>query len=140
MSLEGTNDPLENDDTMLIPSIPELEARIQVLEVRNADLELRNIALTKTVSLLSNLEIDPQTKINKVNKHVTTILRRYQERISAITHLETNDSNNQAVYDIVDLWSRCLCIEDFLHSQDTVDNGYRVRPVYTPSDLSLIHI
>ena len=105
MSLEGTNDPLENDDTMLIPSIPELEARIQVLEVRNADLEIRNIALTKTVSLLSNLDIDPQTKINKVNKHVTKILQRYQERISAITHLETNDSNNQAVYDIVDLWS-----------------------------------
>ena len=59
MSLEGTNDPLENDDTMLIPSIPELEARIQVLEVRNADLEIRNIALTKTVSLLANLDIDP---------------------------------------------------------------------------------
>ena len=103
MSLEGTNDTLENDEAMLTPSIPELEARIQVSEVRNADLELRNIALTKTVSLLSNLEIDPQTKINKVNKHVTKILQRYQERISAITHLETNDSNNQAVYDIVDL-------------------------------------
>ena len=139
MSLEGTNDPLENDDTMLIPSIPELEARIQVLEVRNADLEIRNIALTKTVSLLSNLDIDPQIKINKVNKHVTKILQRYQERISAITHLETNDSNNQAVYDIVDLWSRCLCIEDFIHGPDTLDNGYRVRPVYTPSDYVVLY-
>ena len=33
MSLEGTNNPLENDEAMLTPSIPELEARIQVLEV-----------------------------------------------------------------------------------------------------------
>ena len=62
MSLEGINDPLENDDTMLIPSIPELEARIQVLEIRNADLEIRNIALTKTVSLLANLDIDVEKK------------------------------------------------------------------------------
>ena len=125
--MENT-DPLDNEE-MLTPSIPELEARIQVLEVRNADLELRNVTLTKTISLLSNLEIDPQTKINKVNKHVTTILQKYHDRISAITHLETNDANNQAVYDIVDLWSRCLCIEDFLHGPDTIDNGYRIRPV-----------
>ena len=139
MSLEGTNDPLENDDTMLIPSIPELEARIQVLEIRNADLEIRNIALTKTVSLLANLDIDPKIKINKVNQHVTKILKRYQDRISAITHLELNDSDNQAVYDIVDLWSRCLCIEDFIHGPDTLDNGFRVRPVYTPSDYAVLY-
>ena len=124
---------------MLTLSIPELEARIQVLEIRNAELELRNITLTKTVGLLSNLEIDPQTKINKVNKHVATILQRNQERISAITHLETNDDNNQAVYDIVDHWSRCLCIEDFLHSPNNVDNGYRMRPVFTPSDYVVLY-
>ena len=75
MSLDGTNDPLENDDTMLIPSIPELEARIQVLEIRNADLEIRNIALTKTVSLLANLDIDPKIKIDKVNQNVTKIIK-----------------------------------------------------------------
>ena len=135
--MENT-DPLDNEE-MLTPSIPELEALIQVLEVRNADLELRNVTLTKTISLLSNLEIDPQTKINKVNKHVTTILQKYHDRISAITHLETNDANNQAVYDIVDLWSRCLCIEDFLHGPDTIDNGYRIRPVYTPSDYVVLY-
>ena len=73
--MENT-DTLDNEE-MLTPSIPELEARIQVLEVRNAELELRNVTLTKTISLLSNLEIDPQTKINKVNKHVTTILQKY---------------------------------------------------------------
>ena len=137
--MEGNTDLLDNEEAMLQPSIPELEARIQLLEIRNKELELRNITLTKTVGLLSNLEIDPQAKINRVNKYVATILHRNQERISAITHLETKDENNQAVYDIVDHWSKCLCIEDFLHSPNNVDNGFRMRPVFTPEDYVVLY-
>ena len=95
--MEVNTDLLDNEEAMLQPSIPELEARIQMLEIRNKELELRNITLTKTVGLLSNMEIDPQTKISRVNKYVATILHRNQERISAITHLETKDENNRAV-------------------------------------------
>ena len=96
MSTEGNTDLLDNEEAMLQPSIPELEARIQMLEIRNKELELRNITLTKAVGLLSNMEIDLQTKISRVNKYVATILHRNQERISAITHLETkNESDDQ---------------------------------------------
>ena len=62
------NDLSDNEEALLQPTISELESRIHCLELRNRQLEIRNITLTKTVGLLSNMDIDPQTKISKVNK------------------------------------------------------------------------
>ena len=134
MSTEVNTDLSDNEEALLQPTISELESRIHTLELRNRELEVRNITLTKTIGLLSNIDIDPQTKISRVNKYVAIILHRNQDRISPITHLQTKNENNEEVYAIVDHWSRCLSLEDFLHSDSTVENGFRMRPVFTPED------
>ena len=133
MSSEA-NDLSDNEEALLQPTISELESRIRCLELRNRQLEVRNVTLTKTVGLLSNMDIDPQTKISKVNKYVQIILYRNQDRISTITHMQTRNEDNKEIYDIVDHWSRCLSVEDFLHSDSTVNNGFKMRPVFSPED------
>ena len=89
--MDVNNDILDDDEAMIQPTISELENRIHTLELRNRELEIRNCTLTKTVGLLSTMEIDPQTKINHVNKCVATILHKSREKIAAITHLETKN-------------------------------------------------
>ena len=131
--MDDSNDILD-DEGLIQPTISELENRIRTLELRNRELEIRNCTLTKTVGLLSTMEIDSQTKINHVNKCVATILHKSREKIAAITHLETKNEDNQEVYNIVDHWSKCLTIEDFIHGTSDIDNGFRMRPVHTPED------
>ena len=131
--MDVSNDILD-DESMIQPTISELENRIITLELRNRELEIRNCTLTKTVGLLSTMEIGPQQKINRVNKCVSTILHKNRERIAAITHLGTKNEDNQQVYDIVDHWSKCLTLEDFLHGDNNMDNGFRNRPVFSPED------
>ena len=66
------NDTSILDDESIQPNISELENRIS-LEVRNRELENRNCILTKTIGILSTLEIEPQQKIKHVNNCVMII-------------------------------------------------------------------
>ena len=126
------NDTSILDDESIQPNISELENRIYTLEVRNRELENRNCILTKTIGILSTLEIEPQQKIKRVNNCVMIILHRFRDKISAITHLATRNEDNREIQDLVDHWSRCLTMEDFLHGSNQLDNGFRNRPVFSP--------
>ena len=112
------NDTSILDDDTIQPNISELEQRIYALELRNRDLENRNCQLTKICTVLSMFEIEPNAKIKRVNNCAKI---------------------NKEIQDLVDHWSRCLTLEDFIHGSHQLDNGYRNRPVFSPEDFMTIY-
>ena len=77
-------------------------------------------------------------KIKKVDDYAHLILKKNLERISSITVLASTNEENPEVLALVDFWSRCLCIEDFLYGTETLDNGFRNRPVFSLEDFVVI--
>ena len=83
--------------------------------------------------------VQPHVKIKRVNDYAHLIIAKNLERISSITILATNNDENQEVLALVDHWSKCLCIEEFLHGSPALDNGFRNRPVFSPEDFMVIY-
>ena len=84
-------------------------------------------------------EIAPDAKIDRVNNCAKIIIHRFRDKISAITHLAHRNEDNKEIQNLVDHWSRCLTLEDFIHGSDQLDNGYRNRPVFSPEDFMTIY-
>ena len=90
------------------------------------------------LSLISD-SVEPHHKIKRMNDYAQLIITKNIEKISGIMYLATNNEENQEVLDLVDHWSKCLCIEDFLHGSPAMDNGFRNRPVFSPEDFMVIY-
>ena len=116
---------------LLAPTVSELESRIYSLEMRNVELEIRNVQLTKALSAAS---IQSGNKIDVVNKFSHLILKKNLDKISAITTLAGTNEENTEVYNMIDKWSRCMCVEDFFYADDALNNGVRNRPCFSLED------
>ena len=122
-------------EDLLAPTVAELEQLIHSLEMKNVELEIRNVQLTKALSAAS---VQSANKVDVVNKFAHLILKKNLDKISAITSLAGTNEENTEVFNIVDMWSRCMCVEDFFYAADTLDNGVRNRPCFSLEDFVVI--
>ena len=122
-------------DDLLAPTSTELQSRIQELELRNVELEVRNVQLTKA---LASASVNGCNKFDVVNSYAHIIIARHLEKISSITSIAATNEENDQVYAIIDKWSRCLCIEDFLYGVQDLNNGVRNRPTFSIEDFVVI--
>ena len=125
---------MDNMD-LLAPTVSELQSRIQELELRNVELEVRNVQLTKA---LASASVQSGNKIDVVNSFAHIIIAKHLEKISSITSIASSNEENDEVYAIIDKWSRCLCIEDFLYGVQDLNNGVRNRPTFSIEDFVVI--
>ena len=122
-------------DDLLAPTTTELQSRIRELELRNVELEVRNVQLTKA---LASASVNGCNHFDVVNSYAHIIIAKHLEKISSITSIAASNEENNEVYAIIDKWSRCLCIEDFLYGVQDLNNGVRNRPTFSIEDFVVI--
>ena len=125
--------PMPED--LLDPTTSELLAKIRDLESRNVALEVRNIQLTKALASASTNGCD---KYAVVNNYAHIIIDKHLNTISNIHQIHPTNEENVQIYNIIDRWSRSLCLEDFIYGTPELNNGVRLRPTFSIEDFIVL--